>query len=152
VLRCALGYPLANPGLKLDTLSPAERSERMSLVRGKDTKPELVVRKLLWRMGFRYRLHGAGLPGRPDIVFAVHRKVVLVHGCFWHQHPGCGRQPKSRQDFWLPKLGANRERDLKNQRRLRAMGWTYLVTWECQLRNQAVLESRLRRFLERGRA
>lgn len=130
----------------MDTLSPAERSERMSRVRNKDTKPEWIVRKALTRLGFRYRLQGKA-PGRPDIVFKGRRKAIFVHGCFWHQHPGCGRKPKSRLEFWLPKLEANRKRDLENERKLREQGWTYLVIWECELKDVAALESRLKSFL-----
>jgi|SRR5271156_3514526 DNA mismatch endonuclease (patch repair protein) len=90
----------------MDTLSRTERSERMALIRGRDTKPELAVRRLLHRSGFRYRLHRATLPGKPDLVFPSRHKVIFVHGCFWHRHPGCAlaRLPKSRLEFWLPKL------------------------------------------------
>jgi len=131
-----------------DTLSPIERSARMALVRGKDTKPELIVRRLAHALGYRFRLHRRDLPGAPDLVFVARRKVVFVHGCFWHRHPGCGRTPKSRLDFWLPKLTANRARDLRNQRLLRLAGWKTLVVWECQLRRPGAVERRLRRFLE----
>lgn len=97
-----------------DTLSPADRSARMSKVRGKDTKPELIARRMLHAMGYRYRLQAKDLPGRPDIVFRRRRKVIFVHGCFWHRHPDpeckLARLPKSRLDFWLPKLERNRER------------------------------------------
>ncbi|HBI46414.1 MAG TPA: very short patch repair endonuclease, partial [Planctomycetales bacterium] len=98
----------------MDSLSPEERSERMSRVRNKDTKPELVVRRLVHSLGYRYRLHSGRLPGRPDIVFAGRKKVVFVHGCFWHRHRGCAlcRMPKSRLDFWAPKLEGNRRRDI----------------------------------------
>lgn len=119
----------------------------MSLVRNKDTKPERAVRRLLWSRGFRYRLHVRTIPGRPDIVFHRARKAVFVHGCFWHQHPRCGRMPKSRLKFWRPKLRANRVRDLRNQRALRALGWRYLVIWECELRSVVSIERRLTRFL-----
>src|SRR5580700_175662 len=103
----------------MDNLSKQERSERMSRVRSKDTKPEMIVRRLVHQMGYRYRLHVSSLPGKPDMVFPKLRRIVLVHGCFWHQHPGCGRQPKSRQGFWAEKLCQNRERDLRNQQALR---------------------------------
>jgi len=107
----------------------------MSRVRSKDTKPELAVRRLIHAMGYRYRLHGGKLPGRPDLVFASRRKVIFVHGCFWRRHPRCRntRFPKSRRAFWETKLKENRRRDLRNQRRLRGLGWKFLVVWECQI-------------------
>lgn len=119
----------------------------MSLVRGKDTKPEMLVRRLVHSMGFRYRLHVDNLPGKPDMVFPRRGKVVFIHGCFWHQHPGCGRRPKSRLDFWGEKLARNRERDLRNQQALRRLGWKVLIVWECQLK-RTNLPVRLRKFLE----
>lgn len=121
----------------MDTLSRTERSERMARIRGRDTKPELAVRRLLHQCGFRYRLHRATLPGKPDLVFPSRHKAIFVHGCFWHRHPGCrlARLPKSRLQFWLPKLEENRARDLKNIRRLRKLGWKTHVVWECQLRD-----------------
>ncbi|MEO7229617.1 MAG: very short patch repair endonuclease, partial [Candidatus Limnocylindrales bacterium] len=96
--------------------------------------PELLVRRYLHRHGFRYRLHVRDLPGTPDIVLPRHRAVVLVHGCFWHRHPGCrfAYQPKSRTEFWEPKLRANRERDARDQERLRDAGWRVHVVWECE--------------------
>jgi DNA mismatch endonuclease (patch repair protein) len=118
----------------MDNLTKQERSERMSRVRGKDTKPEMTVRGLVHRMGFRYRLHVGDLPGKPDMVFPRLGKIILVHGCFWHQHPGCGRQPKSKMGFWTKKLSQNRERDLRNQQKLRRLGWRILIVWECQFR------------------
>ena len=137
----------------MDTLSRAKRSERMSRVRSKDTKPEMVVRKLTHRMGFRYRLHVRGLPGNPDLVFSGRNKVVFVHGCFWHRHGGrcpLTRWPKSKLEFWQPKLEQNRKRDLRNQRKLRKLGWDVLVIWECQLKEKSALECRLRSFLTNG--
>jgi DNA mismatch endonuclease, patch repair protein len=131
----------------VDTLTPLERSERMSRVRGKDTKPEWAVRRLLWAHGFRYRLHRRNLPGRPDIVFPRLKKVIFIHGCFWHRHPRCGRLPKSRLEFWGPKLQENRARDLRNQRKLRKLGWDLLVIWECQLRDAESIGARVMRFL-----
>jgi DNA mismatch endonuclease (patch repair protein) len=132
-----------------DTLSPKERSERMSRVRSKDTKPELFVRRLLSSMGYRYRLHSRSVPGNPDIVFSRPKKAIFVHGCFWHRHRGCVncRLPKSKLDFWKPKLEGNRKRDMKKQRELRAAGWGFLVIWECEL-NHNDLPVRLRLFLE----
>jgi DNA mismatch endonuclease, patch repair protein len=134
----------------MDTLSPAQRSERMSRIRSKDTRPELVVRRLLYSLNFRYRLHQRNLPGIPDIVFAKRKKAIFVHGCFWHQHYGCKTShiPKSRREFWTSKLEGNCVRDKANLRRLKASGWSVLVIWECQVRNLSRLETRLQRFLE----
>lgn len=136
----------------MDNLSPKERSERMSRIRGKDTRAELAVRGLLHAMGYRFRLHDKELPGRPDIVFRPRQKVVFIHGCFWHRHPGrhcrLARLPKSRLDFWRTKLEHNRRRDLTNQRQLRRLGWRFLIVWECQIRNQERLAQRLRKFLD----
>jgi DNA mismatch endonuclease (patch repair protein) len=131
----------------VDTLTPLERSKRMSRVRCKNTKPEWRVRRLLWALGFRYRLHARDLAGRPDIVFTRLKKVVFIHGCFWHRHPKCGRMPKSRLEFWGPKLRENRARDLRNQRALKKLGWEYLVVWECQLKDLDALEFRIVDFL-----
>jgi DNA mismatch endonuclease (patch repair protein) len=135
-----------------DTLSPDDRSKRMSAIAGRDTKPELVVRRLLWRLGYRYRLQARDLPGRPDIVFRGRKKAILVHGCFWHRHPdpSCklARLPKSRLDFWEPKLEGNRKRDEANLRSLRALGWHVLLVWECELRDREQLGNRLRAFVE----
>ena len=136
----------------VDTLTPAERSKRMGLIRGKDTKPEIAVRKLIHGIGYRYRLHEKKLPGKPDLVFASRRKVIFVHGCFWHRHPDpkckLARMPKSRLDFWRTKLEHNRGRDSRNQARLRQLGWEYLVVWECQLRNLAAVSNQAKMFLE----
>ena len=134
----------------MDTLTARERSERMSRIKGKDTKPELAVRRLVHRMGYRYRLHGRGLPGRPDMVFARRRKVVFVHGCFWHRHAGCrlARMPKSRLDFWLPKLEANAARDKEAELRLIELGWKVLVIWECEVKDEPALMHRVRAFLD----
>lgn len=125
----------------------------MSLVRSKDTKPEFVVRRVVHGLGFRYRLHGKGLPGKPDLVFAARRKVIFVNGCFWHRHPnwGCSlaRLPKSRLEFWLPKLEQNRVRDKKNQVELRRLGWRVLVVWECELKDSVKLKSEIADFLNR---
>ncbi|AXW10000.1 very short patch repair endonuclease [Ralstonia solanacearum] len=137
----------------MDTLTPAERSARMALVRAKDTKPELLVRRLVLGMGYRYRLHRRDLPGTPDLVFPGRSKVIFIHGCFWHRHAGCAlaRLPKSRGDFWLPKLTANAERDARNVRALRQLGWSVLTIWECQLGDTAKLANRIRRFLDAQR-
>nr|WP_253341030.1 DNA mismatch endonuclease Vsr [Sphingobium sp. OAS761] len=124
----------------------------MRLVRGKDTGPERTVRRLVHRLGFRYRLHDRSLPGSPDLVFRSRRKVIFVHGCFWHRHPdpACklARLPKSRLDFWLPKLTANRERDDRVLEALREQGWQSLVVWECESRHIEQLVNKVRAFLE----
>jgi DNA mismatch endonuclease (patch repair protein) len=118
----------------MDILSQSERSERMRMVRSKGSKVELRVRRLIHSLGFRYRLHVRSLPGQPDIVFPAKHKVILVHGCFWHRHAGCrlARLPKSKQEYWVPKLEANRTRDEENVRQLQALGWAVMVIWECQ--------------------
>ena len=136
----------------MDTLTPAERSARMARVKGKGSSAEMAVRRLVHRMGYRYRLHGAKLPGRPDLVFPGRRKAIFVHGCFWHRHPDpdckLARLPKSRQDFWIPKLEGNRARDLRQLSELQALGWSALILWECGLKNEAFLENEIRTFLD----
>jgi DNA mismatch endonuclease (patch repair protein) len=134
----------------MDTLTPAQRSERMSLVRSRNTKPEMVIRRLVHKMGFRYRLHARHLPGNPDLVFPSRGKIIFVHGCFWHRHGTCKftRWPKSRLDFWKPKLEQNRQRDKLIRRRLSKQGWQVLVVWECQLNKPGALAARIRTFLE----
>lgn len=123
----------------------------MSRVRGRDTKPEMLVRRLTHGMGYRYRLHRRGLPGSPDLVFPSRMKVIFVHGCFWHRHldPGCklARLPKSKLDFWGPKLETNRERDERNLVLLAELGWDVLVIWECQTKNREELQTRIGEFL-----
>lgn len=133
-----------------DTMSSEERSRRMALVRSVDTKPEMVVRRMVHGMGYRYRLHSRKLPGKPDLVFTSRRAVVFVHGCFWHRHAGCGlaRMPKSRVDFWSAKLEGNRLRDVQKIKALEKMGWRVLVVWECELKDMDRLAMQLRSFLE----
>ena len=134
-----------------DTLSPAERSRHMARIAGKHTAPEMAVRRLVAALGHRYRLHGAKLPGKPDLVFAGKRKAIFVHGCFWHRHAAktckLARLPKTRLDFWLPKLEGNRKRDARNRRALARAGWKTLVVWECQLGNIDRMRNRIARFL-----
>lgn len=134
----------------MDTVSAAKRSEIMARVRAVDTGPELAVRRLVHGMGYRYRLHRRDLPGRPDLVFPARGSVIFVHGCFWHRHKGCAlaRLPKSREEFWRPKLEGNASRDGRNQRALRAAGWGVMTIWECQLTDTARLADRIRRFLD----
>ena len=119
-----------------DKISPAARSRNMSAIGGKDTKPELVVRKALFSAGFRYRLHLRNLPGTPDIVLAKHNSVVFVHGCFWHAHHGCSdfRLPSSNRAFWKKKLNGNVKRDLLARQALLATGWRVMCVWECTLK------------------
>jgi len=136
----------------MDTISPERRSENMRRIRGKDTKPELIVRKALFGMGYRYRLHGTELPGKPDLVFAKQRKVIFVHGCFWHNHSHVrckiARFPKSNSDYWADKLRRNVERDAVRRAELRRIGWKTLVVWECQTKSIERQLRRIRRFLE----
>jgi DNA mismatch endonuclease (patch repair protein) len=137
-----------------DTLTPSERSKRMALIKGKNTGPEWVVRRMVHALGARYRLHGKELPGCPDLVFRRLRKVIFVHGCFWHRHPDSNcklaRLPKSRMDFWEKKLGENRERDIRNEQALSTAGWKVMVVWECELRHKEQLENKLKQFLREG--
>ena len=121
------------------------RSRNMAAIRGKDTAPELAVRRILHAMGLRFRLHRKDLPGRPDIVLPKHRTVVFVHGCFWHRHEGCRytTTPKTRQEFWQTKFATNVERDRRNRTDLRQLGWRVIVVWECELRQPSDLKERL---------
>jgi len=132
-----------------DTISVSERSRIMSLIKPKNTRPELQLRRIVYGAGYRYRLHGVQLPGKPDLVFAGRRKVIFVHGCFWHRHDQCAlaRLPKSNQDFWRTKLERNKERDASDYRRLREMGWEVMVVWECELRDSGRVLQRITRFL-----
>lgn len=142
----------AETSRRTDTLTPAARSERMRRIHGKDTQPEMKIRRLVHGMGYRYRLHRGDLPGKPDLVFSSRRKIIFVHGCFWHRHPDVNcklaRLPKSRLNFWQPKLESNRARDLENQKKLARDGWQVLVLWECELRDVSGLGQRIRGFLE----
>jgi DNA mismatch endonuclease (patch repair protein) len=134
----------------MDSISKEKRSWVMSRVAGKDTSPEMAVRRMVHGMGYRYRLHQAGLPGRPDLVFSSRRAVIFVHGCFWHRHEDCklARMPKSRLDFWRSKLNANKARDARNIAELVTDHWRVLVLWECEIADADTLRSRLRKFLE----
>lgn len=133
-----------------DTRNAVEaRSRIMRAIRKKDTGPELAVRRALHRMGYRFRLHRRDLPGSPDIVLPRHGAVILVHGCFWHQHVGCrhGTVPRVRQDYWIPKLTRNVERDAQARAALEALGWRVLVLWECEIGDADALADQLSRFL-----
>ena len=122
---------------------------RMSRVRKSDTKPEMAVRRLAHQLGYRFRLHRRDLPGTPDLVFPGRRKVIFVHGCFWHQHEACqlGGTPRTRAEYWGPKLRRNVERDAQNQAALATLGWATEIVWECESRSEERLECRLRAFL-----
>lgn len=134
----------------MDIVTPERRSSMMSRIRGRDTKPELAVRRAAHALGYRYRLHRRGLPGSPDMVFPGRRKVVFVHGCYWHRHPGCrlAYQPKSNADFWAAKFQRNVQRDRGAEELLRAGGWDVLTVWECQTADADSLADRLRGFLQ----
>ena len=147
-LHREVGPPSSSDRL-LDTFTPEKRSDIMSRVRSKDTRPELVVRRLLHGMGFRYRLHASHLPGKPDIVFARAKKIVFVHGCFLHGH-GCragANRPRSNRTYWTQKLERNKARDTKTRSKLRRLGWRSRVIWECQIKDSLKLQARLLRFL-----
>jgi len=135
-----------------DHLAIAKRSENMRRIRSNDTGPELTVRRIVHAMGIGYRLHHKELPGKPDLAFIGRRKAIFVHGCFWHQHGivGCSdsRVPKSRPEYWLPKLGRNVARDEEHLANLRALGWRVLVIWDCETTQTSNLAERLRAFLE----
>lgn len=121
----------------------------MSRVRSKNTGPERMLRRLLTHLSYRYRLHARDLPGKPDIVLRGRQKAIFVHGCFWHQHPGCpkARIPESRQDYWTPKLARNRDRDLAAICQLQALGWSVAIIWQCETKDVASLTDRLTAFL-----
>jgi DNA mismatch endonuclease (patch repair protein) len=134
----------------MDTFTPAQRSRIMGLVRSKDTRPERVVRSLIHRMGYRFRLHRVDLPGKPDLVLPRLRAVIFVHGCFWHGHD-CrrgGRLPKTHRPYWREKIDRNRQRDHRNRVALHRLGWRVMVIWECQLADLGRLTRRIGRFLD----
>ncbi len=130
----------------MDTFSQEKRSAIMQLVRSTDTNPEKIVRSLLHRLGFRFRLHRKDLPGKPDIVLPKYSTVIFVHGCFWHRHAGCSRAstPATNQEYWLNKFDRTVKRDKKNVKELQRQGWRVVTIWECELRNLARLENRLK--------
>lgn len=136
----------------MDRIAKNQRSALMGRIRSKDTAPEKLVRRLLHRLGFRFRLHDSALPGSPDIILGRHRTVVFVHGCFWHQHPRCRRafMPKSRPEYWKPKLAGNVERFRVVRRQLRRLGWRVLVVWECEVRDLFTLRNTLSGLLRIG--
>jgi DNA mismatch endonuclease (patch repair protein) len=133
----------------VDRLTPERRSINMGRIRSRDTSPEMIVRRLVHRMGYRYRLHVSSLPGKPDLVLSRLKRIIEVRGCFWHQHPGCidSHIPKSHLEYWGRKLEQNHRRDQENARRLRELGWRVLVVWECEAKATENLVKRLARFL-----
>jgi DNA mismatch endonuclease (patch repair protein) len=134
----------------MDKITPERRSANMARIRSAHTKPEMIVRRMAHRLGFRFRMHRRNLPGKPDLVFAGRKKIVFVHGCYWHGH-GCkvgGTGAKSNQAYWGPKIARNRERDDSAIIALKASGWNVLVVWECETRDETGLAKRLRRFLK----
>lgn len=135
----------------MDNLTTAQRSLCMSRIRSTDSGAELKVRRLVHGEGFRFRLHVRGLPRRPDLVFPSRRKVIFVHGCFWHRHScSVGRLiPRSNRQYWLPKLNGNRERDRRVRRHLRRLGWTSVVVWECEAKDTVRLAQKINMFLRR---
>lgn len=136
----------------VDTLTPSKRSAVMAAVKSTDTAPELFVRRLLHKMGFRFRIHRKDLPGKPDIVLPRHKKIIFVHGCFWHGHAGCSklRMPASNTDYWVNKIRGNVDRNSKHIKQLTEAGWIVLVIWECELESTARVEKILAQFM-RGR-
>ena len=135
-----------------DTRTPEQRSRIMASVGSRDTGPEKTVRKLLHGMGYRYRLHVSNLPGRPDIVLPRYRKVIFIHGCFWHGHLGCSKsgRPKSNVSYWNEKIERNRQRDSSAVRSLHNLEWNVLVIWQCQLRDIERLRKRIERYFADG--
>jgi DNA mismatch endonuclease (patch repair protein) len=133
----------------MDTLTKAQRSERMGRIRSKDTKPEMVIRRALFGLGYRYQIHRKDLPEKPDIVFPGRKKALFVHGCFWHAHQNCkvANMPKSRTEYWRAKFERNVERDKQNKRRLRLLGWGTLTIWECQIKRKERVVGRLASYL-----
>ena len=137
---------------RIDPLTPEQRRYTMSQVHSKDTKPEMRVRRLAHHLGYRYRLHRKDLPGKPDLVFPGRKKIIFVHGCFWHGHDcRAGRkQPKTNQEYWTRKIQRNQERDIESQAKLCAAGWDVLVIWECETKDAEALADKLTAFLEGG--
>ena len=132
-----------------EKLNPEQRSRNMAAVKNKNTAPEIIVRKTLHRLGYRFRLHRRDLPGNPDIVLPKYRAVIFVHGCFWHGHPGCSRasRPQTNAEFWNTKLDKNLRRDQEVQARLHALGWRVLVIWQCRTKDREQLEQQINHFL-----
>lgn len=136
----------------MDIYSKQKRSEIMSLISGKNTKPEIVIRKIAHSLGYRFRLHKKDLPGKPDIVFPKYKKVIFVNGCFWHSHKNCKRSklPTTNAKFWKEKIEGNKKKDKSNYIRLKKLGWDYMVIWQCEIKdsNKEKIEKRLLEFLQ----
>lgn len=132
-----------------DTFSKEQRSWIMSRVKGKNTRPEMIVRSMAHRLGFRFRLHQKDLPGKPDLVFKRLKKIIFVHGCFWHQHKNCkhSHRPSSNKPYWNKKLDGNVERDARNKKELRKLGWKILTVWECEIKRPEKTLGKLVKFL-----
>lgn len=132
-----------------DRITAVQRSENMRRIKAAHTKPEMLVRRMVHAMGYRYRLHRKDLPGKPDLIFGPKRKAIFVHGCFWHQHSGCkaGRLPNSNAGYWHEKLRRNVERDAKVQADLKERGWDILTLWDCEINDGEALRNRLAQFL-----
>ena len=132
-----------------EKLNPEQSSRNMAAVKNKNTAPEIIVRKTLHRLGYRFRLHRRDLPGNPDIGLPKYRAVIFVHGCFWHGHPGCSRasRPRTNAEFWNTKLDKNLRRDQEVQARLHALGWRVLVIWQCRTKDREQLEQQINHFL-----
>jgi DNA mismatch endonuclease vsr len=133
----------------MDRISPEQRSQNMAQVKSKNTKPEMLVRSLLHRMGYRFRLHIKTLPGHPDVVLPRYKAVIFVHGCFWHRHEGCKRatMPATRTEFWRKKIDGNQSRDRRNLTALEELGYRCLVIWQCEMKDIEALKMRLSEFL-----
>lgn len=138
----------------MDIVSPEKRSRMMAGIKGKDTKPEMLVRRLVHGMGFRYRLHRRDLPGSPDLVFPRLRKVIFVHGCFWHRHRGCrfAYTPRSNAQFWMDKLEGNARRDTLAVAALNALDWKVMIVWECEVSDPSAVARKINSFLEPGKS
>ncbi len=135
----------------MDVFTPEQRSAVMARIQAKNTAPEMIVRRIVHGLGYRYRLHRRDLPGTPDLVFPRLSKIIFVHGCFWHQHRGCqfAYKPTSNSSFWKRKFSENAMRDDRAVRKLRALGWNVLIVWECQTRETVKLLGKLERFLRK---
>lgn len=134
----------------VDKLTPVQRHRNMSAIKGKNTTPELAVRKLLHRLGFRFKIHDKTLPGTPDIVLPKYRTVIMVHGCFWHMH-GCSlsKIPETRKDFWTAKLEKNQARDMRQESQLRSIGWTVITVWECGLTTEQAMLTQIKLLIDK---
>lgn len=133
----------------VDNLTPDERSRNMAAIKSKNTKPEIIVRKFLHKNGFRFRLHSSSLPGKPDVILKKYKTVIFVNGCFWHQHKNCEKSkiPKTNRKYWIAKFQKNKLRDVKNFKEIREKGWNIIVIWECQAKDENILNQVLQNGL-----